>query len=111
MKCLPHENIHTEDVTPPLARHDETSIASSLGRYNTYVNASAARKAAQESKIAADKKAAEEMRGASKIQEINCQRSELAKLEARYSTNREMGNCKEELAACRSAKKGFSHDG
>jgi hypothetical protein len=68
---LPHDNIHTEDVTPPLAHHNKTSIASSLGADSPYVNASAARKAAQESKIAADEKAVEEMRRASKIQEIN----------------------------------------
>ncbi len=100
----PHDNIHTEDVTSPLARHTKSFIASSLGADNPHINASAARKAAQQSKIAADKKAAEEMRRASKIQEINCRQSELAKLEAQYSTNHEMGNCKEELASSRSAK-------
>jgi hypothetical protein len=108
---LPHDNIHTEDDTPPPARHNKTSIASSLGADNPYINASAARKAAQESKIAANKKAAEKMRRASKIQEINCRQSELTELEVQYSTNHEMGNRKEELAASCSAKKGCSHDG
>ncbi len=91
---LPHDNIHTEDVTPPLAQHNKTFIASSLGVYNPYVNASVARKSAQESKIAADKKTAEEMRRASEIQEINRKQSEHAKLKAKYSTDHEMGDHK-----------------
>jgi hypothetical protein len=51
------------------------------------------------------------MRRASKIQQINRQQYELPKLEAQYSTDHEMGDRKEELAACRSAKKGFYRDG
>jgi hypothetical protein len=72
------------------------------------VSASAARKAAREVKSAADDKAAEDMRRETKMQEINRRKSKLAEMEARFTNDHEMGNRKEEHAACRSAKKGFS---
>ncbi len=87
------------------------SFASSLGTNNPYVSASVARKAAQEVTSAADYKAAKDMRRETKMQEINCRKSELAKMEARFTNDHKMGDRKEEHAACRSAKKGFSWDG
>jgi hypothetical protein len=45
------------------------------------------------------------------MQEINCQKSELAEMEGRFTNDHKMGDHKEEHAACRSAKKGFSRDG
>jgi hypothetical protein len=87
------------------------SFASSLGTNNPYVSASAARKAAREVKSATDDKAAEDMRRETGMQEINCRKSKLAKMEARFTNDHKMGDCKEEHAACRSAKKGFSQDG
>ncbi len=78
---------------------------------NPYASTSAARKAAREVKSAADNKAVEDMRWETKMQEVNCRKSELAKIEARFTNDHEMGDRKEEHAACHSAKKGFSRDG
>jgi hypothetical protein len=78
---------------------------------NPYVSASVARKAAREVKSAADNKAAEDMRRETKIQVINWWKSKLAEMEAWFTNDHEMGDRKEEHAACHSAKKGFSWDG
>jgi hypothetical protein len=106
-----HDNIHTKDCTLPPSCHDEASFATSLGADNPYVSASAARKVARDKKIAADKKIAEEIRRKSKIKEFTRRHSELAKLEARYANNHEMGDREEELAVRCSVKKGVSCNG
>jgi hypothetical protein len=108
---LPHDGNHTGEYFPPPSRHDEASFASSLGTNNHYISASAARKAAQEVKSAANDKAAEDMRRETEMQVINRRKSELAKMEDRFTNDHEMGDRKEEHAACHSAKKGFSRDG
>jgi hypothetical protein len=110
-RCLPHDGNHNGECFPPPSRHNEASFASSLGTNNPYTSASAARKAVREVKSAADNKAAEDMRRETKMQEINCWKSKLTKMEARFTNDHKMGDRKEEHAACHSAKKEFSRDG
>jgi hypothetical protein len=118
-RLCPQDGTHTEVMSPPLTCHDETTFATFLGLENPYVSASAAKRAAQEAKIAAVTQTAKAARRASKIQEINCRRSELAEMEARLmnrfinssSTDQVMGDCEGELAASHSAKKTSSQDG